>query len=397
MTTAPIALRRLRAVSRPAEVPDDLLDELGADGFAWLQGDAGFVTSGVAARVHPDAAAEALADIEHDDEVGTTGSGPIAVGALPFDTSYASTDGASLIIPSRVVGRREDGRTWVTELGTELGASMPLGRAPERFDVVPATTRATWGAAVTAALDAIHRGELEKVVLARAVEVVADRPFLRREVLARLRAQQPGCCVYGDDTFVGATPELLVRRTGAAVTSRPMAGSASADDPVGLERLAASAKDAREHRPVVDAVVATLAPWCLDLDADDEPVVASFATIAHLSSRVAGTLRDPAPDALALARALHPTPAVGGVPRGPALDVIRRLEDSPRGRYAGPVGWVDTRGDGEWGVALRSATIHGATATLHAGAGIVDGSVASAEWRETEAKLAPMLRALTGT
>lgn len=392
MTTAPVAVRRLRAVTRPADPPADLLDELGPDGFAWLQGDAGFVTSGVAIRVHPDDAVEVLAEIDHDDEVGTTGSGPIAAGALPFSPSAEDT----LVLPSRIVGRHPDGRGWVTEIGTRPRVPARLGRPPAHFEVTTTTTRAAWAAAVDAALASIRLGDLEKVVLARAVEIVADRPFLRREVLARLRSQQPGCCIYADDGFLGATPELLVRRNGAVVSSRPMAGSASADDPVGLDRLAASAKDAREHRLVVDAIVETLAPWCATLEADDVPVVASFSTIAHLATNVAGTLRDPPPDALTLARALHPTPAVGGVPRVAALDAILRLEAAPRGCYAGPVGWVDTRGDGEWGVALRGATIEGATARLHAGAGIVDGSVAAAEWSETEAKLAPMLRALMG-
>lgn len=392
MTTAPVAVRRLRAVTRPADPPAELLDELGPDGFAWLQGDAGFVTSGVVVRVHPDDAVEVLAEIDHDDEVGTTGSGPIAAGALPFSPTAEDT----LVVPARIVGRHPDGRGWVTEIGTHPRVPARLGRPPAHFEVTTTTTRAAWADAVDAALASIRRGDLEKVVLARAVEIVADRPFLRREVLARLRSQQPGCCIYADGGFLGATPELLVRRAGAAITSRPMAGSASADDPAGLDRLAASAKDAREHRLVVDAIVENLAPWCATLEADDEPVVASFSTIAHLATNVAGILRDPAPDALTLARALHPTPAVGGVPRVAALDAILRLEAAPRGCYAGPVGWIDTRGDGEWGVALRGATIEGATARLHAGAGIVEGSVASAEWSETEAKLAPMLRALAG-
>lgn len=397
MTTAPLALRRLRAVTRPIDprpgVPSDLLDELGPDGFAWLQGDAGFVTSGIATRISVDDAVSVLAEIDHDDAVGASGSGPIAVGALPF----APDEGAMLTIPARVVGRTDDGRGWVTELGPHVPLPESLGPPPQHFEVAARTTEDEWAHAIDVALVAIRLGELDKVVLARAVEVSADRPFLRREVLARLRAQQPGCCVYADEGFLGATPELLVRRTGTTVTSRPMAGSASADDPAGLERLAASAKDAREHRPVVDAIVEVLTPWCRELEASDEPVVASFATIAHLATRVVGTLCYPAPDALTLARALHPTPAVGGVPRPAALEAIQRLERTPRGRYAGPVGWVDARGDGEWGVALRGATIDGATALLHAGAGIVDGSVAAAEWRETEAKLAPMLRALVGT
>jgi isochorismate synthase EntC len=194
--------------------------------------------------------------------------------------------------------------------------------------------------------------------------------------------------------MVGASPELLVRRLGTTVESVPMAGTATASDALAVDALRASAKDAREHRPVVEAIVATLHPLCEHLDAVPEPEVAVFATIAHLVTPIRGSLRTPAPDALTLALALHPTPAVGGAPRSAALETIARLEERPRGRYAGPVGWVDAHGDGEWAVALRGATIEGARALLLAGAGIVAGSDPDAEWRETEAKLEPMVRAL---
>ena len=393
MTTTPLALRRMRAITRAIDPPDDLLDALGPGGFAWLRDGRGFVTSGIAARVCAHDAVALLGDIDHQDEVARSGVGPLAVGALPF----APGAEGSLVIPARVIGRDEFGHGWITELDPEPQAAIADTSSPEHFTVSETTSAAGWKTAVDTALVAIDRGELDKVVLARRVEVTADRPFDLRTVLARLRAQQPDCFVYADGDLVGATPELLLRRVGTTLTSQPMAGSAGADDPIGLARLAASAKDAREHRPVVDAIVATLAPLCSDLAADDEPVIVHLATIAHLASRITGTLRSPAPDALTIARALHPTPAVGGVPLRAALEAIDRLEDAPRGRYAGPVGWVDARGDGEWAVALRGATIDGATALLHAGAGIVAGSVAADEWRETEAKLAPMMRALTGS
>jgi menaquinone-specific isochorismate synthase len=281
----------------------------------------------------------------------------------------------------------------VTEVGSPLALERVADDAPSRFVVSAQTTRATWRTSVLDALAAIGRGELAKVVLARSVLVDADRAFDVQAVLARLRSQQPGCFVYAADDMVGASPELLVARFGAHVVSRPMAGTAVAGDGA-LERLRSSAKDAREHRVVVDTIVEVLSSRCTRVDAAPEPEVDEFADVAHLATPVHGTLHVPPPDALALARALHPTPAVGGSPTDAALAAIARLEPQGRGRYAGPVGWVDARGDGEWAVALRGASIDGPHAVLHAGAGIVAGSDPDAEWLETEAKLDPMLRAL---
>jgi menaquinone-specific isochorismate synthase len=311
------------------------------------------------------------------------------MGALHFDPIAP----VELIVPSRIVGRTGDGRGWVTEVGPVADVEVPITEAPTRFVVAAQSSRAAWHAAVRDALQAIGDKELTKVVLARRVQVEADRPFDVRGVLARLRSQQPGCFVYAADGMVGASPELLVARFGPHVVSRPMAGTAVAGDGA-LERLRGSAKDAWEHRVVVDAIVDGLAPYCSRVEAAAEPEIDEFADVAHLATPVHGTLREPPPDALTLARALHPTPAVGGSPSATALAAIARLEIQGRGRYAGPVGWVDARGDGEWAVALRGASIDGRLALLHAGAGIVAGSDPDAEWNETEAKLDPMLRAL---
>jgi menaquinone-specific isochorismate synthase len=390
MTTAPAPHQDLHAVTRAVDTPDDLLDAFGPGGFAWLHDGAGFVTTGVAARVAPEDAAALLASIDHDDQVGQSGTGPLAVGALPFTPDPS----AELVIPSLIVGRGRDGRGWVTELEPRLHVPPPPVEPPDAFTVRELSSREHWHDAVVAALDLIARDELEKVVLARQVQIEADRPFDLRTVLGRLRGQQPGCFVYAGDGMVGASPELLIRRRGDAVESIPMAGTSTASDPEAVERLRASAKDAREHRPVVEAIVATLAPLCSHVDAVPSPEIALFPPIAHLVTPIRGVLRTGAPDALALALALHPTPAVGGTPRAIALDTIAELEAHARGRYAGPVGWVDTRGDGEWAVALRGASIDGARALLTAGAGIVAGSDPDAEWRETEAKLEPMVRAL---
>jgi isochorismate synthase EntC len=158
--------------------------------------------------------------------------------------------------------------------------------------------------------------------------------------------------------------------------------------------LAGSVKDAHEHQFVVDAIVDALDGRCESLEVARTPEIARFSSVAHLVTPIRAVLREPAPSALELARALHPTPAVGGTPYAESLALIAELELRDRGRYAGPVGWVDADGDGEFAVALRGGEIHGRTAVLRAGAGIVAGSDPEAEWAETEAKLDPMLRAL---
>ncbi len=211
-------------------------------------------------------------------------------------------------------------------------------------------------------------------MLAREVLVEADTAFDPHDIVRGLVASQPGSFVYASAGFVGASPELLVRRDGDVVESRPVAGTTVADSDDALRALAVSVKDTREHRFVVDGIVDVLAPRCGELHADAVPEVAVFGPVAHLATPIRGRLLTPAPSALDLARLLHPTPAVGGTPRPEALDAIRELEGFDRGRYAGPVGWVDARGDGEWAIALRGAELDGARARLVAGAGIVAGS-----------------------
>jgi isochorismate synthase len=251
---------------------------------------------------------------------------------------------------------------------------------------------------VTAALALVESDELEKVVLAREVVIDADAPFEPATIIERLRATQPDCIVYAAGGFVGATPELLVRRDGSDVVSRPMAGTvpraASPDeDRRSITRLVSSVKESREHRLVVDAVAGELARWCDDVVVG-EPEPKRLTSVTHLTTRIAGRLRGRDASAVDLALALHPTPAVNGSPRDAAFAAIARLERFDRGTYSGPVGWVDARGDGEFAVALRGATLDGHRARLLAGAGIVSGSDPDAEWAETQAKLEPMLRAL---
>ena len=404
----PVLTSRTRALS---EAPD-LLAAVGPqpDGFAWLHDGAGLVTSGVAARVRvrrgpgpgrlDEAAAEVavlLAGIESDDPVRVPGSGPLAVGALGF-----SDEGeVELIVPAVVVGVTRMGQAWITETGP---SSAPLPSAvasplPSRFVVDGHGLRPRWGVMIDDALARIASGELSKVVLTREVTVEADRPFDVATILTRLRGGHPTCFTFAAGGLVGATPELLVRRRDALVVSRPMAGTAPRGDTLDddrrlLAKMRSSNKEGREHRVVVDAVRAALEPVCEEVSASAQPEVARLATVAHLATTVAGRLKAPWPSALALAGLLHPTPAVAGSPRPAALAAIAELEDFDRRSYTGPVGWVDSRGDGDWAVALRCAHIDGSVARLYAGAGIVAGSSAGAEWAETQAKLEPMMRAL---
>ncbi|HVX21185.1 MAG TPA: isochorismate synthase [Acidimicrobiales bacterium] len=383
---------------------------------------------------------------------GSDGDGPIgravAIGALPFDRAAPG----ALVVPALTVGRHRDGRAWATlvaaadDAGPEaLQAAVAelLDRAREaeqgvgqeaeqgaegQADLVaagdgsaatvpaPALTEippgAGYAAAVAEAVAEIEAGRLEKVVLARSLEARLGRPVDLGRVVRRLRAQEPSCTTFSVPTtpgpatpggrFVGASPELLVRRAGRAVTCHPLAGTIGltgdpAVDAATVDRFLASAKEHREHRLVVDAIAAVLGPLTTALAAPDQPSLVRLQSVAHFGTVIDGTLDAPGgrlPSVLDLLAALHPTPAVGGVPRDRALAAIAELEPAPRGLWAGPVGWVDGKGDGEWMIGLRSATVDGDVVRLHAGAGVVAGSDPAAELAETTVKLAPMLDAL---
>lgn len=385
----------LVARTRRLDTTGPLLDWLGAEGFAWAQGRSGFVTDGVAMQVAVDDAVDVLRSIDVDDEVQAPGTGPIALGALPFTLPAR----AALTVPARVVGVSGGGAAWITELGPVAPRPRVEHPPPTQWSTSSSDDLASWGTKVRDALARIDRGELRKVVLAREVVVEADVRIDRDRVLAHLLATQPDCYAYAAPDFVGASPELLVQRLGAGVVSRPMAGTVArgADaraDTRAIATLRESAKDAFEHQLVVDAVVDTLSESCVDVHAPTAPDVARLATVAHLATTITARVRDASTTALDLALALHPTPAVAGSPTEAALALIRELEGFDRGRYAGPVGWVDAHGDGEWVVALRGAELDGRRARVRAGAGIVTGSDPAAEWTETEAKLASVLDAL---
>lgn len=394
--------RPLRARTEHIDAPADVLAHLGPDGVAWCTDDASFATSGVAAVVPVAEVRAVLAGIDHEVAGSPLGApaGPLALGALPF---LGAGEGA-LVVPEVVVGVTADGGAWRTET-TRLGAPAPVpalhatGAGPSRFTFRAQPPIETWARQVLAAVARIQAGALAKVVLARHLEIDADVPFDVRTVLDRLRRTQPGSTVYAYGGFVGASPELLVRRRGTTVESRPMAGTVArgvtaVDDDRAAAALRASVKDADEHRLVVEAVTAVLGARC-DAVRADGPAAERFASVTHLTTRVAARLRDDS-TALDLALALHPTPAVAGTPTDRALALLTELEARDREHYAGPVGWVHASGDGEFAVALRCAHLDGTYARLTAGAGIVADSDPGAEWAETRAKLEPMLQALVG-
>lgn len=322
------------------------------------------------------------------------GSAALVVGALPFDVRRP----AALLTPLGVAHALPPGPA----------ASLPAVRIAGEIPA-PAEHRAR----IEAALLLLREpgNPLQKVVLARALRLAADGPMDPLAILERLAAADPQASAYLTDlspagrefdgqVLVGASPELLVARHGDRVTCRPFAGSAprSADPAIDTDTgaaLAASGKNRHEHRLVVEAIREALAPLCADLDVPDEPQLSRTAAVWHLSTPIGATLRETSTTALDLALALHPTPAVGGVPTAAAMDVIADLEGD-RGFYAGAVGWCDADGDGRWMVALRGAQVSAdrRSALARAGGGIVAESDADDEVAETTAKFRTVLTAL---
>ncbi|HET7489204.1 MAG TPA: isochorismate synthase [Acidimicrobiales bacterium] len=400
--TAPV-VTDLGLVARTVAVPPeevDLLDFAGDDGLLFAREGVGLAGRGVALRVDAADAAEVLAGIPTVDEVGLPGCGPVAIGALPFDRSAPAT----VVVPAVVVGRSPDGTAWRTTVSSGPSAAGevaagPRTRPPDDFRLTAARPHEEWLDVVAGAVAAIGAGRFRKVVLAREVTVEANRPIRAGDVLGRLRALYPSCMLFSVDGFVGASPELLVARTGDQVRSQPMAGTIPrSGEPAADARLAAalldSEKEREEHALVVEEVAAALAPWCRALDVPAEPSIVPLRNVSHLGTLLTGRLAEGAPSALGLALALHPTPAVGGTPTDEALAWIAAVEGLDRGRYAGPVGWVDARGDGEWAVGVRSAELDGNRARLFAGVGVVADSVPEDELAETQLKLQALLAAV---
>ncbi|GAA5174631.1 isochorismate synthase DhbC [Pseudonocardia eucalypti] len=384
---------------RPVHSPSDLLRAYlpgsffysSASGSLLADGVHSVVDAGGGCRARVAAVRRALADA-----VAAGLPDPMVVGALGFGPGAP----ASLVVPSVV---RRAGSAGGLEPGAEPGWS------PGCWRVRHLTAPDEYLAAVRGALDLIGAGSLRKVVLARCVELVAESGVSVPAVLARLVRTDPGAHVFAVDvsepgdhatrTLLGASPELLVSRRGDQVVANPLAGSeARAADPVEdrrrADRLAASGKDRREHEFVAAQVAEVLGRYCVGLRVPQEPSVIGTGSMWHLSSRISGRLADPEVSALELAEALHPTPAVCGVPLAEARAAIGDLETVERGYYTGMVGWSAPGGDGEWAVTIRSAEVRDRALRLFAGAGVVDGSNPVTELAETSAKLRTLLGAL---
>lgn len=369
-----------------------------------------------------------LATADVDDSIRMPGTGAMAFGSFAF--SKTSAFESVLIVPALVVGFSA-GTAWLTQLsldGTVPTAESALGLLRDLASTAPsaslsssfesstpdsssagtvrsgALTEEQWKNSVQAGVAAIAHGGLEKVVLARDVLATFPTPVRRVSILQRLVGLYDECWTYGVRGLVGATPEILIKVDGSTAQARVLAGTLDREDePAGSTGFAdtvlgGSIKQRHEHDFAVRSLTRQLAPFATDLSFPAEPFILELPNVWHLASDVTAQLASSnghVPTSLALVEALHPTAAVCGTPREEAATLILELEKMDRGPYAGPVGWLDGAGNGEWGIALRGAVLEDAhSVRLYAGAGIVEASDPEAELAETWAKFRPMLQAL---
>ncbi len=341
-----------------------------------------------------------ISQLDIHNNVHGSGTGPILFTSFAFDQAEESV----LLIPEVVIGRR-NGKSWITWIGAkpqpvlqkaELTKSqLTLNWSGSNGDV--------WQDRVARAVSKIKEGELEKVVLARFTTATSDKPIETRNLISHLAKEYPSTWVYSNTGLVGATPELLVRLSKSLVTSRILAGTIrkTGDDERDLAlagSLARSSKDLEEHEYAVRSVADALAPLCSSMNVPESPFVLHLSNVMHLATDVTGVLSDNSSpsDIFDLVSRLHPTAAVCGTPTDLAQRTIDEIEGISRGRYAGPIGWIDANGDGELGIALRCGQISNdqQSIRIYAGCGILAGSDPEREYAESQAKLLPMRTAL---
>jgi menaquinone-specific isochorismate synthase len=338
-------------------------------------------------------------------EDGPPGSGVVAFGALPFDRSAP----IRLDVAEFLITQTSDGDAWLTgpdgvDAWRELLASVrpPVQETQSLRSLSLQPTPDEYAHNVALAVEILRSKEIDKVVLARSVRGTVPEAIDAAAVAQRLHHREPRCTIYSIPTadgrrFVGATPELIARRTGPTLRSHPLAGTIALPPNVEPEDyltwLLGSTKNLHEHNVPVNEIVTALETLYDDVRADAGPSIVALRTLAHLGTWIDASCRDGAnaPDALEVLRLLHPTSAVGGVPRQSAYELIRRLEQVDRGYYAGPLGWIDANGDGEWWIGFRGVLVQGVEFEAWAGAGIVSESDPIAEREETKAKLASFL------
>jgi len=344
-----------------------------------------------------------LAKFIVSNDLHISGTGPIAFISAAFD----STEKSVVVIPKIVIGQR-NGKSWLTWIGDIPKPAIieyPKPEAPLNLSWEGGALEPhAWEGIVAQAVARITAGELDKVVLARDLIAHSDLPFDARHIMIKLAERYSATWIFNIDGLIGATPELLLRLNKGLVTSRVLAGTIqrTGDDERDLAlagSLARSSKDLEEHNYAVKSVSESLMPFCSSTNIPESPFVLHLANVMHLATDVTGVVSDsltPA-DLFALAGALHPSAAVCGTPRDIAKKVISDLEGMNRGRYAGPAGWIDSRGEGELGIALRCAQVNPNNQKqirLFAGCGIVAGSDPKKEFAESQAKLLPIREAL---
>ena len=359
--------------------------------LAWEEIDRATFVGPDAMRDGADWFAERVAQVEIQDEVRRPGSGPIAFVSGAFDPER---DASVFIIPRTVIGRDEFG-SWVTHTGDSPSIPAPAkasGPGEVSYqDGMPST--AAWQSAVEGIITRIVRGDIDKAVLARDVVASTEHDIDPRWLIEQLTTLYDSCWTYSVGGLVGATPELLLRLSDGHVYSRVLAGTEWG--PGAVERLR-SAKNLEEHEYAATSAATSLGKVCIRLDIPGEPKILALPNVSHLATEFRGDVAEGV-TACDVAAAMHPTAAVGGTPTAAACRVITEVEGRGRGRYAGPVGWIDGNGNGEFGIALRGGQIISERSMrLYAGCGIVAGSDPQTELTESENKLLVMKQALGG-
>ena len=334
------------------------------------------------------------------DSVHASGTGPVLFTSFSFDRNEESV----LVIPKVIVGQKGL-QSWITWIGDTAQPLLPdnaekISQGFFAFTDGSISTDA-WKERVSQAIARIEKNGVDKVVLARDIIATASTDIDPRPILTKLAAEYPSTWTFAVDGLVGATPELLLRLSKGMVTSRVLAGTIpkTGDDAKDLAlaaSLARSSKDLEEHEYAVRSVAEALEPFCSSTNVPESPFVLHLANVMHLATDVTGALikSKQRVDAFSLLTSLHPSAAVCGTPRNIAFDIIDEIEGMNRGRYAGPVGWIDASGDGELGIALRTGQISGREIRIYAGCGIVAGSNPEKELEESAAKMIPMKSAL---
>jgi menaquinone-specific isochorismate synthase len=329
-----------------------------------------------------------------------SGTGPVLFTSFSFDRNEESV----LVIPKVVVGQKGS-QSWITWIGDSPQPVLP--ESPAEFSQGTfifsdgSISTDAWKERVAEAIKRIDSSQVDKVVLARDLVATSTQEIEAIPVLKKLATEYPSTWTFAVDGLVGATPELLLRLSRGMVTSRVLAGTIpkTGDDEKDLAlaaSLARSSKDLEEHEYAVRSVAEALEPFCSSTNVPESPFVLHLANVMHLATDVTGALTETKQrvDAFSLLKSLHPSAAVCGTPRNIAFDIIDEIEGMNRGRYAGPVGWIDASGDGELGIALRTGQITGKEIRIYAGCGIVAGSNPEKELEESAAKMIPMRSAL---